>query len=82
MSETEYAATRDEELRKWIRWADEKLAVLLSKHYAELWRVLATICLYCDVKTFSLPQRFLNRVLGPVAMWAAGEDQEKIWHSG
>ena len=29
MSEAEYAATRDEELRKWMRWADEKLAVLL-----------------------------------------------------
>ena len=55
-----------------MRWADEKLAVLLfpniTRNFGESWQAFAYIA---DVETFSLPQRFLNRVLGPVAMWAA-----------
>ena len=56
----------------WTDWVDSKLAVLLfpniTRNFPESWQAFSYIS---DVATFSLPQKAANRVLGPVAMWAA-----------
>ena len=56
----------------WKDWVDKDLAVLLfpniTRNFSESWQAFSYIS---SVDTFSLPQRFMNRVLGPVAMWAA-----------
>ena len=45
--------------------------MLLSQYNPQFCRVLASISYISDVPHFGLVQRGLNRVLGPVAMWAA-----------
>ena len=58
--------------RVWTEWVDKDLAVLLfpniTRNFPESWQAFAYIN---DVDTFSTTQKMLNRVLGPVAMWAA-----------
>lgn len=71
-----YDAVREDyqhkETREWIEWADRSLAVLLfpniTRNFPESWQAFSYIS---DVESFSAVQRGLNRVLGPVAMWAA-----------
>ena len=57
---------------EWIQWVDKSLAVLLfpniTRNFSESWQAFGYIS---DVDSFSAMQRGLNRVLGPVAMWAA-----------
>ena len=57
---------------EWLQWVDKELAVLLfpniTRNFPESWQAFSYIA---DVGSFSLVQRGLNRVLGPVAMWAA-----------
>jgi microsomal prostaglandin-E synthase 2 len=57
---------------EWMQWVDKSLAVLLfpniTRNFPESWQAFSYIA---DVERFSVVQRGLNRVLGPVAMWAA-----------
>lgn len=58
--------------KEWATWANKTLAVLLfpniTRNFSESWQAFSYIS---DVPHFSIMQRGLNRVLGPVAMWAA-----------
>ena len=78
LSESKAISTSEKELyngsdaKKWAEWANKTLAVLLfpniTRNFAESWQAFSYIS---DVPHFGLVQRGLNRVLGPVAMWAA-----------
>jgi microsomal prostaglandin-E synthase 2 len=56
----------------WVKWVDTSLAVLLfpniTRNFPESWQAFAYIE---NVETFTLPQKLMNRILGPIAMWAA-----------
>ena len=58
--------------KEWASWANKTLAVLLfpniTRNFSESWQAFSYIN---DVPHFSFAQRAMNRVLGPVAMWAA-----------
>ena len=56
----------------WVKWVDTSLAVLLfpniTRNFPESWQAFAYIA---NVDSFSASDKFMNRVLGPIAMWAA-----------
>jgi len=61
-----------ESVQKWVSWADTELAVLLfpniTRSFSESYEAFSYVK---NVPTFSVPQKYMNLLVGSTAMWAA-----------